>query len=106
MLGGFMEDLTIDSGLLEPLVDQRYTLANINKVAYKVITHKVGSDETILACTSLTIGDLKRIKTGNGSIELLERACGDLFFQFIYAYGANGIQARIKTPFHVYRLTP
>lgn len=101
--GIFMDNLKrVDS----VLVDKRYTLATISKVAYKVIAINVGNDENILACTGLTIGELNSIKQGAGSIELLQRACADLYFQFIYAVGDNGIQARIKTASRVYRLTP
>ena len=104
--GGFMNTL-IDRALLETsLIDSRYTLNGISKAFYLVLSHHVGNDQTVIACTDLSLSELALIKSGGASLELMSRTAQNLFLQFIYAYSEKGIQARLRCPFLTYRLTP
>lgn len=103
-----MNNLLIDSGSLEHCVDARYSLSSINKNAYKVLKLKVGTDQSIIVCSGITPKELNTIKTGKGSIALLQRTFSNLFMQFITAYTDNDTvyRCRVKCAFKVYRLTP
>jgi len=95
-------------GEYDHLINTRFTIGAIAHSLYLVLQLQLGSDISIIASTGISHRELDALKNGDNhsSIELFQRACSNVFLQFVYSISDTGYQARVKAPHCVYRLTP